>query len=287
VDDSQQLFDLTVRAHTQALAQIVMGYPVKRIFDTWVRNDRRAKAAAHANPLLRYGEKYFSQNDEDGILLEIVRRIGLGNKATFLEYGVGNGLENNTLILLMSGWRGAWVGGEELAFALPEDSRRLLYSRIWITLENSFSLYADSAQRLGVEQFDLMSIDLDGNDYHILADLLNHGAHPSVIVLEYNGKFPPPIRFTVDYAINNQFDGTDYTASSLQPFCDLLDGHGYVLVACNITGVNAFFVDKKWLTKFSDVPRRIEDLFVPADYAAVTGIGHAPSPRTIAHFLKE
>jgi hypothetical protein len=287
VDNSQQLFDLTVRAHTQALAQIVMGYPVKRLIDVWVHNDRRAKAAAHGNPLLRHGEKYFSQNDEDGILLEIVRRIGLDSKATFLEYGVGNGLENNTLILLMSRWRGAWVGGEELAFTLPEPSRRLLYSRIWITLENSFSLYADAAQRLGVEQFDLISIDLDGNDYHILTDLLNRGAHPSVIVLEYNGKFPPPIRFTVDYAPNNQFDGTDYTASSLQAFYDLLDGHGYALVACNITGLNAFFVDKKWLSQFSDVPRRIEDLFVSADYAAVTGIGHAACARTIAHFLKE
>jgi hypothetical protein len=129
VDDSQQLFDLTVRAHTQALAQIVMGYPVKRILDARIRNDRRAKAAAHANPLLRFGEKYYSQNDEDGILLEIVRRIGLGSNATFLEYGVGNGFENNTLIWLMSGWRGGWVGGEVFIPCLgkrvsPSNTRR-------------------------------------------------------------------------------------------------------------------------------------------------------------------
>jgi hypothetical protein len=271
--NDNQLLDLTVRAHTQALVSL--------------RKEHRAKVAAHANPLLRHGEKYFSQNDEDGILLEIVRRIGLDSKATFLECGVGNGLENNTLILLMSGWRGAWVGGEELAFALPEPSRRLLYTRVWITPENAFTLYTEAAQRLGVGQFSVMSIDLDGNDYHILADFMYRGAHPSVIVLEYNGKFPPPIRFTVDYDPSNQFDGTDYTSASLQTFYDLLDGYGYALVACNITGVNAFFVDKKFLKKFSDVPPGIEDLFVPTDYACVTGIGHPPSARTIAHFLKE
>jgi hypothetical protein len=33
-----------------------------------------------------------------------------------LEFGVGDGTENNTLVLLSIGWRGAWVGGENLAF---------------------------------------------------------------------------------------------------------------------------------------------------------------------------
>jgi hypothetical protein len=31
---------------------------------------------------------------------------------TFAEFGVGNGLENNTLILLASGWRGFWIDGQ-------------------------------------------------------------------------------------------------------------------------------------------------------------------------------
>jgi hypothetical protein len=272
-------------AYRDALLQVVMGYPVKRVMDAWIRNDRRAKAAAHKNPLLRHGEKYFSQNDEDGILLEVARRIGL-KAGTFIEFGVGDGLENNTIIMLMSGWRGAWVGGEPLAFAIPETVRNLSFSHTWITLENAFSLYAAAAQRFGVDQFDILSIDLDGNDYHILGDLLGRGVHPSVLVVEYNGKFPPPVSLVVHYDPGRQFDGSDYVASSLQPFYDLLADHGYELVACNITGVNAFFVDRKFVGAFPDVPRGIAELFVPADYAAVIGIGHPPSPRTIAHFLK-
>ena len=58
--------------------------------------------------LLRFGFKAYSQNEEDGIIQEIFRRIGTINK-TFIEIGVGNGLENNTLYLLLQGWRGLWI----------------------------------------------------------------------------------------------------------------------------------------------------------------------------------
>ena len=47
--------------------------------------------------LLRFGFKAYSQNEEDGIIKEIFKRIGTTNK-TFVEIGVGNGLENITCI---------------------------------------------------------------------------------------------------------------------------------------------------------------------------------------------
>jgi hypothetical protein len=283
--DPNQPFNLMAGAHHAALSHLLRDYPVRRLIDAGVCRDRRAKAASHTNPLLRHGEKYFSQNDEDGILLEILRRAGLAGGA-FMEFGVGNGLENNTLILLMSGWRGAWAGGEELAFAIPPGTRNLDYSRVWIARENAWHLWSEAALRLGLPQFDLLSIDLDGNDLYILRELLDRGARPSLVVVEYNGKFPPPIEFCIDYDPAHRFDDTDWCGASLQSFVSLLDGHGFALVACNVTGLNAFFVDRSLLRAFDDVPRAIADLFVPADYAAVTGIGHPPSPRTVASFLR-
>ena len=44
-------------------------------------------------------KKCFSQTDEDGITIEILRRIGCLEKGTFAEFGPGDGMENNTLIL--------------------------------------------------------------------------------------------------------------------------------------------------------------------------------------------
>ena len=43
--------------------------------------------------------------DEDGITIEIFKRLKNLNSGSFLELGVGDGTENNTLILLSLGWK--------------------------------------------------------------------------------------------------------------------------------------------------------------------------------------
>ena len=53
--------------------------------------------------LEQYGYKVFSQNDEDGIIAEIFRRIECEHKV-FVEFGVENGLESNCHLLLHKGW---------------------------------------------------------------------------------------------------------------------------------------------------------------------------------------
>ena len=107
-------------------------------------------------------------------------------------------------------------------------------------------LHQRLAARLETGGFDLLSIDLDGNDPHVLAALLANGVRPSVLVVEYNGKFPPPIRFQMDYDPEHRFAENDYYGASLQVFADMLVAAGYRLVACNVTGLNAFFVHDRF-----------------------------------------
>jgi hypothetical protein len=83
---------------------------------TWLINDE------DRHPLRIRGRRHFSQNDEDGILLEILRRLDIVDPRSFIEFGVGDGTENNTIILLAKKWRGAWVGGENLAFDVPPEA---------------------------------------------------------------------------------------------------------------------------------------------------------------------
>src|ERR1700744_2589365 len=52
----------------------------------------------------------FSQNGEDGIIQEIFNRIGTTNKY-FIEFGVEDGLECNTINLLYKKWSGIWIEG--------------------------------------------------------------------------------------------------------------------------------------------------------------------------------
>ena len=68
---------------------------------------------------------------------------------------------------------------------------------------------------------------------------------PRVIVVEYNAKFPPPIRKCIKYDPKFIWKYDDYFGTSLQLLEDNLKNFGYVLAGCNILGVNAFFIKKK------------------------------------------
>ena len=84
------------------------------------------------NPLLKPIVSSFSQSDEDGIIERIAQRLKI-SEGIFVEFGVGNGTENNTLNLLMNGWKGMWFGGESIGipkgFKLPES---LEFVKIWV-----------------------------------------------------------------------------------------------------------------------------------------------------------
>lgn len=237
------------------------------------------------NPLARCGQKSFSQNDEDGITLEILRRIGLTN-GTYAEYGVGNGLENNTLILASLGWKGFWVGGEALAFDV-QSSRSLHYIRDWITLDNLYHLTLQGLNYLQVTTPNVVSLDLDGNDYHFVEHLLKNKISPALFIVEYNAKFIPPARFVMDYNPTHQWDGSDYYGASLTNYVELFSQYGYRLVCCNAqTGSNAFFVREEYAGCFADVPEAILDIYVEPRFYLYKKYGHPLSPKTIAQLVK-
>ena len=206
-------------------------------------------------------KKVFSQTDEDGITLEILRRIGLGDK-TCLEIGCGNGLENNTLILLATGWNAIWIDGLDLAFDAQINPHRLVHSRSFVTRENVCQLVTKLSEN-HKPPIEFISIDVDGNDGYLTEELLQNGFHPSVFVVEINEVFPPPIVFRQNYAKDHVWDKTRNYGWSLQAFIELFNQYGYRLVACNPhTGVNAFFVRQDHVVQFTDIPSDPAELFV-------------------------
>jgi hypothetical protein len=246
----------------------------------WERELRAAK-----NPLNGFGAKYFSQTDEDGIALEIIKRLGI-KTGTFAELGVGNGLENNTLILLSSGWRGFWIGGEDLAFNHKLNPKRFAFFKAWVTLENVAGLMKQDLESIAISELDVVSIDLDGNDFYITGELLKAGILPKLFILEYNAKFPPPIEWTVKYDATHSWDATDYQGASLASLASLLSEFSYTLICCNAaTGANAFSVKNEYLLHFTDVPKSIDDIFVGCRYQLYQRWGHPPSPKTVERIL--
>lgn len=217
---------------------------------------RRANASQFGNPLNACGFGVFSQADEDGITLRILQKLGLST-GSFLEIGVGSGTQCNTLILLASGWRGVWLGNEELRF--PTTGTRLTFKQTWVTVENVLS-NCDSAfedQKLARTDISVLSIDIDGNDLWVTVELLRSGFQPSVIIIEYNPLLPPPLSWARAYGPNNVPHGSNYGAS-LQYISDNLAGFGYFLAACALqNGNNAFFVHRRHKDLFSEVPDNI------------------------------
>jgi hypothetical protein len=259
---------------------------LKRSLDMSMERHWRTKADISSNPLLRRGEKFYSQNDEDGIISAILKRLKI-DKGVFVEFGCGDGLENNTLQLLMRGWSGVWIGGVELKIRIPASSRKLRFERDWVTRENCVEIMRRGIQMIGAKEVNLVSMDLDGNDLFFVQKILEHGLEPDVFVVEYNGKFPPPIRFTIDYDPTHVWSGGDYFGASLQSFIDLFESFGFRLICCNVTGTNAFFVAGRHADLFADLPKEAEELFMPPDYNWFLGRGHAPDARSIEHFLVE
>ena len=135
--------------------------------------------------------------------------------------------------------------------------RKARLLRDWITRSNIAELARKTLDR-DLGGVTLLSIDLDGNDAEIYR-ALTEGLSPDVVIVEYNYKFPPPIRFEKPYDEKHVWNGGDYFGVSLQSWCDTLGG--YRLVACNETGANAFFVKSRHAGHFDDVPTDIQQLY--------------------------
>jgi hypothetical protein len=207
-------------------------------------DDEMAKPR-HADPkrLLRYGFKLYSQNDEDGIIQEVFRRIGTTAR-TFVEFGVETGAECNTAKLLIEGWRGLWIEAKadnadaiRRRFAPFLQDGRLTLTQDLVTAENIDTLI--TAGGLAGE-IDLVGIDIDYNDYWVWKAIT--AVRPRVVVIEYNASLRPPLSLTVPYDPHGSWDGSNFYGASLDALVRLGADKGYRIVGCSIAGVNAFFV---------------------------------------------
>lgn len=205
------------------------------------------------NPCIA-GFKVYAQTDEDGIVEYILDRL-TNHSRTFIEIGCGRGVENNTHYLLLKGYRGCWVDGssENIAFIKDGlgalDFAKLIVRERFVSTENIGAIITELCAFVGTAEPAFFSLDIDGNDLHVLAEALKY-FKPLLICVEYNAKFPPPFAITTRYEPNQKWVGDDYHGASLQAFCDLLVD--YKLVACNLSGVNAFFVRRDHGASFAD-----------------------------------
>jgi len=241
---------------------------------------RRATPANDSGPLTRDELRCFSQNGEDGVLAEIIARIG-AERRFFVEFGIQDGREGNCVVLAdVEGWSGLFIEANPVDYARLEAK----YHRApavqtvsaYVSPENIEALLHDASVP---EDLDVLSIDVDGQDYWIWEALGSF--HPRIVVVEYNSALPAERRWVSPRGNPEPWDGSDYIGSSLAAFEHLAERKGYALVHTDLTGLNAFFVrDDLVEGRFppaEQVPRRV----LPNYH--LEGVSYLPDPHGRAY----
>ncbi len=211
--------------------------------------------------LLSYRSIVMSEHGEDGVLKKIFEIIGEGSKWC-VDLGALNGVHGSNVWHLIKerGWSGVLIEADQTYFEKLEqeyaDLERAHCINTFISFEGAQSLDTIFAQTPLPQVFDLFSLDIDGNEYHLWESLLDY--RPRVMVVEFNPTIPNDIIF-IQPRNMKVFQG-----SSLRALVELGKRKGYELVAAN--EVNAFFVLKELFPEFGIKDNSIEALHTNHEY---------------------
>ena len=192
----------------------------------------------------------YSQNGEDGVLARLFECIGTTNE-TFVEFGAWDGetLSNTAHLRIDLGWTGLLMEGNP-------DKAQGVVKHEFVTAENVEALLAKYQVP---EVFDLLSIDIDGNEYWVWKAIDRF--RPRIVVIEYNVFFGNRVSKTMPYDPGHVWDESYYHGASLAALRKLGREKGYTLVHVESYAPNAFFVlDSEVPAELGRVERPIEQV---------------------------
>ena len=169
---------------------------------------------------------------------KIIEHLAANGPRTFIEFGFLPVQFNCIRLARSDDWSGLLVDGDKRQVA---DARHLFPERIdviqrFLTLDN-IDFIKHHFQEVGV-----LSIDVDGNDYWFLKELLD--IRPGIICVEYNSSFgiePVTIPYDPSFDRHKAHPRGWYHGASLTALAKLCSSFGYGLAAVSENGANAFF----------------------------------------------
>ena len=199
--------------------------------------------------LLNHKSSIYSQTGEDGIIEKILDILPKNDKWC-VEFGAGDGifLSNTRNLIENKGYSAILIEGSKTRF---KDLQRNYLENQKVTTINRFVGFdeEDNLDQIIIDtpiptDFDFVSIDIDGNDYHVWKAMSRY--KPKVICIEFNPTIPTEIKFVQppDHSVNQ--------GASLSSLVELGREKGYELVS--VLPFNAFFVRSEYYPLF-----KIED----------------------------
>lgn len=192
--------------------------------------------------LTKYSDRVYSQNTEDGMIRECLESLGI-DKGFFVDVGSWDGiyLSNVYHLALNRGFKGICIEGtKEKAEQLKQNMKNLDVACLdtFISLEPGNDIDTLLERNNCPKDFDLLSIDIDGNDWWIWNSLKKHS--PKIVIIEYNAN--QNNCSTMPYDPTYVHHNTVYYGATPPALKLLADYKGYDLVGIN--HVNLVFVRK-------------------------------------------
>ena len=218
-----------------------------------------------------------SQNGEDGILAEIFSRIGVDSKI-FVEFGIQNGSEGNCVFLAdWCGWSGLFIEADlqqfKPLFLKYSQNPRIQTFKNFVSSQNINELLVLAGI---TKEIDLISIDVDGDDFWIWKAI--NKVSPRVVVIEMNGSILPQ-DVIVQPRNSPPWNGTSAYGASVSALKKLGEYLGYSLIHTDLAGVNSFFVRKDLVHHF---PEANEVAIRSTNHSL---LGHRHPPASLKHFV--
>lgn len=196
-------------------------------------------------PVTDTGFRVFSQFEEDGLLLYIFSVIGMGSK-TFVEIGSDDGVNSNCANLAFNfGWSGLFIDSNATSISrgkrfYSKYPHPWMYKPQFHCTEVTPSNVNDILSSRGVAgEIDLLSIDIDGDDYWIWNAI--EVIQPKVVIIETHVRFGFN-NIVVPYGKRSSPGFATHHGASPVAMTKLGRQKGYRLIGANQLGFNLIFL---------------------------------------------
>lgn len=181
----------------------------------------------------------YSQSGEEGYLEHLLNQLPREN--WIVELGAGDGIHiSNTRYFIEKGYN---------AILIDKDNRgNDDVKQHFIIRENIVPLLKTYKCP---EKFDFLSIDIDGNDYWIIDEILQH-YKPNVVIAEINAFIPNNVALTVKYDPDLEWKGDTYFGFNLKAGMKLAEKYGYTIVFQN-DSMNIYMVRNEYVSEKPEI----------------------------------
>ena len=179
-------------------------------------------------PFNKYQSNIYSQNGEDGVIAEILKRLGLFNDNNWcVEFGAWDGkyLSNTFALVERHNFNAVYIEGEEKKFQdlleTAKTFRKIIPICAYVDSQPDDENSLDNllAGTKIPKDFELLSIDIDSYDLDVWESLTIFS--PKIVVIEINSSIPPGIV----WRHSTKLRGNTFTAT-----CNVAQQKGYTPV---------------------------------------------------------